>query len=161
MPLISLKMKQKSNTEADLDKKYLPLWNLLKHSLDNDVESKLAGVNLSLDNNESKISEMADRVTLLESSGGSHSCNSEAFFNELRERQLKEKNIIMFNLPDGKSADKNDISVVKQLFSDASYPNDQLINIKTMRLGRIFKEGIQTIKNHSGFSCKFALGVSK
>ncbi|KAL3278216.1 hypothetical protein HHI36_013555 [Cryptolaemus montrouzieri] len=84
--------------EADLDKKYFLLWSLMKHSLSvittkldmmgNDVESKLAGVNSRLGNNESKISEMADRVTLLENSGGSHSCNSETFFNELRELQL-------------------------------------------------------------------------
>ncbi|KAL3276914.1 hypothetical protein HHI36_012282 [Cryptolaemus montrouzieri] len=71
-----------ATNEADLGKKYLPLWNLMKRSLSvittkldmmgNDVESKLAGVNSRLDNNESKISEMADRVTLLENCGGSH-----------------------------------------------------------------------------------------
>lgn len=126
---------QKDMDLRGLDVSGLALWNLINPNLSN-IKDTLDNINHNLKSTNIRIDKLEDRVCQLE---GSSAVTSDLVIKEMKERQLKEKNIIILNLADSPTAKNTDLDAVKKIFTDSREQLPfSLDELRVQRLGKVF-----------------------
>lgn len=123
---------------SSLDPKLIPLWNLINGKFNN-IDLKLNDIYDCIDLTKQRMDTLEVRVDSLEETISKRDDN---MIDEIRERLIKEKNFIIFNLPDSVHANKTDLATVQNLFHtcDTEVPFS-LSDIRVMRLGTKYTAG--------------------
>lgn len=104
----------------------------------------------ALENLKLMIQNLQDEVKNLKQSGNMETCNSQEIINEISERHKKEKNIIIYNLPEqanGSSAQKHtaDLQKTKEVLQSLT-PEVETDHIKISRLGKPAQNKVLPLK---------------
>lgn len=128
------------DSEPDEDMSISELWQkikLISNENTRRIETKLDKATKRITVVESKVNDLQTRVEMIESNG-----KSENVITEVKDQMKREKNVIVFDLPDTKS-EVNDLKTVKDLLKDAPVTMD---SIRVYRLGNFTKDKVRPLK---------------
>ena len=123
---------------SKLDVNSQALWKLISNQFSNvnmkldNVNGRIVRINKRIDSLDKRVKDLEEVTTNIEHS----------VLHEIRERQYKDKNLIIFNCPDSTDAHRTDITTVNKVFTDFSeeLPFD-LTKIIIKRLAKTFTNG--------------------